>query len=222
MPADKSPNQTSILSISQASRMLGVSEVTLRQWTDEGKIKAFVTPGGHRRYSEHELRLFMGKGRRVHGITDLVAKIKLAPEQELQIAQTHFAGTPWYSKLDPDSKARLGELGKRIHGLVITYITKQSKREETMQLARDIGREFGSCLIEIGLSLTDSLEAFLSHRAPLINAANDLIKKRETLNERALEALPLVTQITDEVLLSLVETYQDHLSGISGKVEASK
>ena len=60
--------QPSLLTISQASRFLGVSEVTLRQWTDEGRIEAFITPGGHRRYSQAELRRFMGSGNRIHGI----------------------------------------------------------------------------------------------------------------------------------------------------------
>ena len=78
-------SQSSLLTISQASRMLGVSEVALRQWTDEGRIEAFVTPGGHRRYSETELRRFMGTKNRIHGIKDLVARMELTPEHEHQI-----------------------------------------------------------------------------------------------------------------------------------------
>ena len=210
MPSGQSSNQPSILSISQASKMLGVSEATLRQWTDEGKIRAFVTPGGHRRYAESELRQFTGTGHRVHGIKDLVAKMELVPSQELQIAQTHFVNTDWYGKLDQDARAHLADLGRRMHRLVIMYVTRQSKRDEIVQLAQDVGHEFGAYLAEIGLSLTDAMEAFLLHRAPLINAATDLMKKREALNERAAEAIPLVTQITDEALLSLVEAYQNY------------
>ena len=53
--------KVSMLSISEASSLLGVNEATLRQWTDEGKIKAFITPGGHRRYSESELRRLLSQ-----------------------------------------------------------------------------------------------------------------------------------------------------------------
>ncbi len=48
--------QETLLNISEASRILGVSEAALRQWTGEGKIKAFVTPSGHRRYSQADLK----------------------------------------------------------------------------------------------------------------------------------------------------------------------
>jgi len=204
MPND----QPSLLTISQASRMLGVSEVTLRQWTDEGRLEAFVTPGGHRRYSEAELRRFMGTGNRVHGIRDLVARMELAPEQEQEIARRHFTGADWYRDLDADSRAQLGGLGRRIHDLVITYVSKPGKREETLERAREVGVEFGECLARMGLPLTDAMEAFMLHRSPLVDAAADLMKRRKALNERAAEAVPLVTRITDEVLLHLVAAHQ--------------
>ena len=110
--------QSSLLSISQASKMLGVSEVTLRQWTDEGLIEAFVTPGGHRRYSEAELRRFMGSKSRIHGIKDLVARMEMAPEHEHQIAQTHFAQADWYKRLSQDDRRHFGQMGRGIYEIV--------------------------------------------------------------------------------------------------------
>jgi len=38
------------LSIKQAAEILGVSTKTLRRWEENGKIKAYRTKGGHRRY----------------------------------------------------------------------------------------------------------------------------------------------------------------------------
>jgi excisionase family DNA binding protein len=198
--------------MSQAREMLGVSEATLRHWTDEGKIRAFITPGGHRRYAESELRDFMGAQRRVHGMENLVAKMESVPLDEIHLARSHFASASWYNNLNEDSKARLRELGSRLHHLAIEYLTKKKKQDETMQTAREIGREFGEHLAGAGVSLTDSVAAFLLHRTPFINAANELVKGREGLRGRAAEAIPMLAQITDEVLLSLVEAHQERHS----------
>lgn len=220
MPSNHPLNSSVLLSIKEASRLLGVSEVTLRQWTSEGRVKAFITPGGHRRYSETELRRFKEAGPRTHGVKDIVARMEQASAQEMEIANTRFAGTSWYNKLDADSLAKLGHLGRKVYGLVLTYVSKPGKREETLVMARDVGREFGECLVQMGLPLTDALEAFMAHRAPLIDAATELIKSRKGVNGRAAEAIPLVTRITDVVLLSLVEAYESRVPKENRKVAA--
>jgi excisionase family DNA binding protein len=46
------------LSVGRAAHYLGVSEPTLRKWTDAGQLPAFRTPGGHRRYQLRELDRF--------------------------------------------------------------------------------------------------------------------------------------------------------------------
>jgi excisionase family DNA binding protein len=208
MPAEQGRKESASLTIGQARKMLGVSEATLRHWTDEGKIKAFITPGGHRRYLESEIRNFMGAKRRVHGMDDLVAKMEAVPLHEIHIARSHFAQAAWYTGLSDDSKTRLRELGNRLYNLAVDYITRKKKHEEAVEEARDIGHSFGKHLAEIGVSLPDSVEAFLLHRTPLIDAANELVKGRDSLQGRAAEAIPMLVQITDEVLLSLIQAQQ--------------
>ena len=44
------------VSISEAARILGVSITTLRRWDREGKLVAYRTPAGHRRYDADQLR----------------------------------------------------------------------------------------------------------------------------------------------------------------------
>ena len=201
--------QQSLLSISQASRVLGVSETTLRQWTDEGKVRAFITPGGHRRYSRNELKHFMGSQQRIHNVRDLVVELKDAPSHQQQIAKTYFANTLWYNRLTRESQESLAESGRSLLNLVIRYISEPLKRDETLELARDIGRLFGETLAGLELSLTDSIQAFILHRDPVVNAATRLMKGREALNERAVEAVPLLNHVMDQVLISLVKAHEE-------------
>ncbi len=39
----------------RACEILGVNQSTPRHWTDSGRVPAFLTPGGHRRYREADL-----------------------------------------------------------------------------------------------------------------------------------------------------------------------
>src|SRR3989440_9196697 len=47
------------LTLGQAARFLGVAQSTIRKWTDSGRVPAFKTPGGHRRYRRGDLDSFL-------------------------------------------------------------------------------------------------------------------------------------------------------------------
>ena len=44
------------LTITEASALLGINPNTLRMWANGGQIRAFRTPGGHRRFNEADVR----------------------------------------------------------------------------------------------------------------------------------------------------------------------
>ena len=209
--------EQTLLTIGQARKLMGVSEVTLRHWTDEGKIKAFVTPGGHRRYVESEIRGFIAAQRRVFGTEQLIAEMGSGPLHRIQDARERLAGTPWYKELSDESRARMKELGGRVYNLTVEYMTRKKGRDEIMQSVREVGREFGEYLYDIGISLTDALEAFILHRSPFLQVASDVARKKNVLKGQAANVVPLVTQITDEFLLSLVEAYQHRQDRKSGE-----
>ena len=47
------------LTLGQAAKYLGVAQSTIRKWTDAGRLPAFKTPGGHRRYRRGDLDAFL-------------------------------------------------------------------------------------------------------------------------------------------------------------------
>jgi excisionase family DNA binding protein len=52
---------TEWLTLGQAARFLGVAQSTIRKWSDQGRVPAFYTPGGHRRYRRGDLETFLGR-----------------------------------------------------------------------------------------------------------------------------------------------------------------
>jgi excisionase family DNA binding protein len=58
------------LTLGQAARFLGVAQSTMRKWADQGRVPAFYTPGGHRRFRRGDLESFLarsGPGRQQAG-----------------------------------------------------------------------------------------------------------------------------------------------------------
>ena len=47
------------LTLGQAAKFLGVAQSTIRKWSDVGRVPAFYTPGGHRRYKRGDLEAFL-------------------------------------------------------------------------------------------------------------------------------------------------------------------
>src|SRR5439155_267442 len=47
------------LTLGQAAKFLGVAQSTIRKWSDVGRVPAFYTPGGHRRYRRSDLDSFL-------------------------------------------------------------------------------------------------------------------------------------------------------------------
>ncbi|MBD0289790.1 MAG: response regulator [Thermoleophilia bacterium] len=51
------------LTLGQAAKYLGVAQSTIRKWSDSGRLPAFYTPGGHRRFRRGDLDQFLGSSR---------------------------------------------------------------------------------------------------------------------------------------------------------------
>ena len=63
------------LTLGQAAKFRGVAQSTIRKWSDQGRVPAFYTPGGHRRYRRRDLETFLdrsGPGGRSEGPLVLV------------------------------------------------------------------------------------------------------------------------------------------------------
>ena len=52
-------NEPDWLTLGQAAKYLGVAQSTIRKWSDQGRVPAFYTPGGHRRYRRADLDVFL-------------------------------------------------------------------------------------------------------------------------------------------------------------------
>jgi hypothetical protein len=78
-----------------------------------------------------------------------------------------------------------------------------------MEEARAIAREYGALLVRDGLSLRDAIEAFTFFRRTLDETAMEEAQKSDLTSDKAIELWELLTNLGDQVLLSIAESYEE-------------
>jgi len=206
--------QADLISIREASQMLGVNEATLRQWTDEGKLDAFVTPGGHRRYSRADLKKFTSSCHKTIGIKDLANEIEDTTARHREIARSFLDNSAQISMPKREHQDKLASLGRRLLTLTARYVSEPARRGKTLTEAEDVGSSFGLLLAELGLPLTSAVSAFLMHRDPILKAASQLMSKREAQGSRIMDAIPLTNRFIDETLIAMIASHQAYSAAL--------
>ncbi len=199
------------LSIKEASHILGVSEVTLRHWTDEGKIIAFITPGGHRRYSIATLKKFIRKYKHKRSFLEELSESLIDTRfLHREIASDFFKTNSPDSRINSSARQNFASLSGYFFNLIIKYVSEKPKQKADLNLIKEAGYQFGDMAAKYGLGLTETINAFVQHRNIIINNIVRIIAKNEGANARTGRLISEVNQILDDALVSLVFGYQNH------------
>ena len=197
------------ITLGQACKLLGVNESTLRRWADAGHVRSFRTPGGHRRFSEEDLRVLMaGQAPAQDEPYTAISGLALTRiRRRLQRGKSQSAH--WYSNLNEEDRETVRPLGRRLVALVSEYLTRGAKRSNLMDEAKEIAHEYGRILVRDGLSLRDAVEGFTFFRKTLDETAMEEAQKNELSAEQAIELWELLTNLGDQVLISIAESYEE-------------
>jgi len=196
------------LALGQASRLLGVDESTLRRWADAGHIRAFRTPGGHRRFAEADIRAVLrGQAYQPQPHSDDLGTLAVARiRRQLQRGPVHDA--PWHSGAAEEDRERMRVLGRRLVTFVSDYLSGRSRRGARAE-AREIGRDYGRELARASLSLLQTLEAFTFFRRSLDQTTRQLAQKTGLSPAETLAHCEQVMNLADEVLLGMAESLEE-------------
>ena len=210
----------SLLTISQASRMLGVSEPALRSWTDEGQIKAMITPGGHRRYLKADLEKFIGSNQKKLGIKGLTERFDATVPIHREMDSNYFQNHAGFNSLDETTQRDFAALGRQLMDHLVQCVTRRSKSDD-LEPARNIGRNFGKLTSKLDIPLVDAIQTFVRHRRPVLISIFEMARNGEITQAQLIEAVPSVDRAIDEALFALVAAHQE-LSSNNDRVENHK
>lgn len=206
---ENEPLNTRWITLGQACKLLGVNESTLRRWADAGHVRSFRTPGGHRRFSEEDLRVLMsGQVPASREPYDSIGNIALTRIRR-RLQRGSGQGAHWYDELSEEERDNLRPLGRRLVTLVSEYLSGVTNRPHLIDEARGIAREYGTLLVRDGLSLRDAVEAFIFFRRMLDETAMEEAQKSDLTGDKAIELWELLTNLGDQVLLSIAESYEE-------------
>lgn len=165
------------LSLQEASELLGVNTSTLRRWGDSGRVTMRRTLGGHRRFARAEIA-------RLVPAPPAALVPQAAPHPPTQGMSPHAHGGAW--ALDSHTLAqqewhtrftsgpltnRMRGLGQRLLGLLIQYINRREDDARFLVEARAVGESYGGESRVAGVSLHDTVEAFLFFRSAFAQLA---------------------------------------------------
>ena len=176
-------------------------------------MRAFRTPGGHRRFSESDMRALMSQRAAPPVARDMDRLIHGAlGRARLEIGSGRLEREAWYRSFDDAAKQRHRELGHRLMTLLLEALRAEPDGSGLSRSARDLGKEYGRTSLRQGTSLPDALRAFLFFRDYVFEDLVDLASRSEADEGfRSLDVYRRLSAVVNEMLVAMVETYYGQL-----------
>jgi excisionase family DNA binding protein len=192
------------VSIGRAAERLGVNPATLRQWTALGKVHAYRTPGGHRRFSASEIAsLAAATANAPAGIAvELMDRLRQRYQAAAQTAASHER---WITQLDEEARRRFHGLGATLLTHLSEYVTAASPRlrRVALQAGRDIGRQYGELCSAAGLDTARAVDAYVVFRRPLLDVLGQVIAAHPEHSSEMSRVMRDAEAFMDQVLGSI-------------------
>ncbi len=192
------------MSLGAVSRALDINGATLRQWADRGRVPVYRTPGGHRRFLREDVEALMREtttsetpGPTVAADPESVALRRI----RRKLGRLDPVKESWLESFKAEGNDRMRLFGRRLLSLLLqSGLNGRGRRKgEILSESHMLGHEYGWEMALRGVPLTDSVQAFLFFRQAVV----------ETVHP---EQLRQVIEISDPVLLGLVDAYNARLS----------
>lgn len=215
------------LTLTAASKLLGVHPTTLRAWSDAGQPPSFRTPGGHRRFAAADLRAFLLRASREPAESETQAGANVRFETALVQTRSQLRHLPpgeagWYEAFDEAGRERLRNLGRQLFASAMQYLTRPRRRVELRQLARRLGEAYAASSLDYHISLLDTVHAFQYFRANLHHALSAGDENPRPIEIEDLRLREDTDAFLNEVLFGLIDAYEHALLGSAQPVSPSE
>ena len=206
------------LPLGQASRLLGVDPDTLRRWADEGRVPAFTTLGGHRRFERRTLERLVAARRTgavgaLGGVGDTTNRLSAAYRR--RYGELGGDGPDLRSIVPEAERDAFREPGLRLADALVRYLDGTGQaRDDAEAEAVELAALLGARVRHHGIPIEAGVAMFVAARRPFL-AELRLVARRSGVNAVAVGQLyDSSTGLLDRLLLEFVAAHAS--SGVGG------
>lgn len=190
------------ISLKEAAAIVGVHPSTIRLWTNKGILPAHRTQGGHRRYKRMDMELWAEHVRR-GGLEPDAMMQSAVRNVRVRIAEGQLEAEAWYKKLDAEARSQYRQSAHSLFQGLMVFLA--SSGQEASSEAHAVGFEYASRGHRYNLSYVEAAQAFLFFRNTLIESVVHAYRQANVPFDETLRCMHI---FTDEILVSLLQTYQ--------------
>jgi excisionase family DNA binding protein len=200
------------LSLGPAARLVGVDPDTLRRWADAGRVEAFTTPGGHRRFERRALERVRDAR---HARALPLASLGATPERLSRAYRRSYearGSTDQFASAPVADREAYRHDGRRLVEALVAHLDADAAntraRARTEAVAAELVDDLARRLAANGVELTDAVGLFVVARRPFLTELAG-IGRRRTLDPAHLAALyEDASALLDRLLLRFIAAHQ--------------
>lgn len=200
------------LSLGDVANLLGVHPSTVRSWSDQGYLPVHRTQGGHRRYKNCDIEIWLQYHQEQAVDEGSLVVQNALKNTRLQVSDGILESEHWYQKLDEEARAQYRYSGRNLlQGLLGTLSTDGPVADSE---ARSLGYEYASRGWRYGLTAAEATRAFMFFRNVLLESLLVVSASAAVHSPNAWkEMLHKITEFTDLIQITLLETYDGYQRG---------
>ena len=201
------------LSLGPASRLLGVDPDTLRRWADEGRIDAFTTAGGHRRFNRATLERILEARR--HDATLRLATLGATTDR---LSRAYRRGYSTGAEADEVRRAipvedhdAFREGGRRLVAALVAHLDAVDEQHRAAAEDRAVRAtdDLADGLLSAGIELAEAVSLFVTARRPFQAELATIARRRSLDPDRLATIYDASSALLDRLLMHLVLRYAE-------------
>ncbi len=202
---DATPRSSQWMTLGKASQFLGVDDSTLRAWADAGRIQAFRTPGGHRRFARGDLDAFLRQHRAGPQVrlADVLSRhgarlLQGRPGQSLR-------GEQWYLAIDRRTSEAMRHTCQRLMRALAGYLAGGRRQRGHRRDGERAGEALGIHMAVLQLTPSATTRAFSFFRERITHTVSTKIR---VPLEQKMRSIGQIDTFLNHVLVRMMDAYE--------------